>query len=479
MKRLIIKDLAIVVVTATVFISCKKTVELDPTHTINGDDFFTKVDDYDYALTGAYQRLKQNSIYAGVNGGSVYLSAPDIAADNFYSGGSANLGAMNTTFEWIYAADDPLVQGAWDASYLVIQQANLSMRGIDRFVATDGLKVNRIKGQALALRAHAHLDLLRWWASDYDRNSASLGIPYVDKFDVEQMPARLTVKESYDKIEADLKTAKALLSNTDKPIQSTSATDGSARAYIDGMVCNAILARMYLYANVLDSAIKYATLAINARPLATIDEFPGIWDDSNTDEVIWSIKFQAGNAALIREIYQVSGDKQAWVPVNAILGLYEANDVRGQVYFNNVAGRTVLTKYFAKASAATNPDGIVDFKAYRTGEMYLIRAEAYARKGGLDAQSLDDLNTLRDARGASMGSETGNALKTAIQTERRKELVAEGHRFFDLKRTTRVVNRTQNCSNYCTLGSTSRAWAFPIPQTEMLANRNMVQNPGY
>src|SRR5882757_3393742 len=103
MKR-IIKDLAIVFVTATVFFSCKKTVDLDPTHTINGDAFFTNINDYDYALTGAYQRLKQNSLYAGVNGGSVFLSAPDVAADNFYSGGSANLGAMNSIFEWNYAA---------------------------------------------------------------------------------------------------------------------------------------------------------------------------------------------------------------------------------------------------------------------------------------------------------------------------------------------------------------------------------------
>ena len=36
-------------------VSCKKTVDLDPTHTINGDEFFTKVEDYDFSLTGAYQ----------------------------------------------------------------------------------------------------------------------------------------------------------------------------------------------------------------------------------------------------------------------------------------------------------------------------------------------------------------------------------------------------------------------------------------
>jgi len=329
------------------------------------------------------------------------------------------------------------------------------------------------------IRAHTHLELLRWWAPDYDGNSASLGIPYVDKFDVEQMPARLTVKQTYDKIEADLKTAKAELQVTDRSIQSTTSTDGTARAYADAMVCDAVLARMYLYANQLDSAIKYATLVINVRPLATASEFPLIWEDATTKEVIWSLKYQAGNAALIREIYQVSGDKASWLPVTQLLNMYDGTDIRFPVYWGNINGRIVLTKYFAKTAASGSPDGVVDAKLYRTAEMYLIRAEAYSRKPGGDAQALADLTALRTARNAFVGAETGTALKTAIQNERRKELVAEGHRFFDLKRTVRVVNRTQNCSLYCTLPSGDRAWAFPIPQTEMLANPNMQQNPGY
>ena len=474
----ILKYTAAILIGGMFFSSCKKTVELNPTHTINGDDFFTSVDDYDFALTGAYQRLKRNGLYGGVNGGSVFLSSVDIASDNFYSGPN-NLGNLNTMFRWNYTADNAVPQGAWDDAYLVIQQANLSMRGIERFVTTDPLKVNRIEGQARVLRAHMHFELLRWWADDYDRNATTLGIPYVDQFDVEQMPARGTVKQTYDKIEADLKTAKEMMRNTDKPIQSATSTAGTARAYVDTLVCNALLARMYLYANELDSAIKYSTYVINARPLATAAEFPLIWQDASTKEVIWSIKYQAGNAALTREIYQPSGDQMSWRPVTALLSLYEAGDVRNAAYWVTRNGRVVLNKYFAKSTAVGNPDGIVDFKILRTGEMYLIRAEAKARKGGLDISALDDLNALRAARNASIGGEAGAALLTAIQTERRKELVVEGHRFFDLKRTTRTINRTQNCSSFCTLSSSNRAWNLPIPQTEMLANPNMVQSTGY
>ncbi|HEY6502986.1 MAG TPA: RagB/SusD family nutrient uptake outer membrane protein [Chitinophagaceae bacterium] len=473
-----VKYIMALIVAGSLFSSCKKAIDLDPTHTINGDDFFETVDEYDFVLTGTYQRLKQNGLYGGVNGGSLFLSAVDIAADNFYNGPD-NLGNLNTAFRWNYTADNPSVQAAWDDAYRVIQHTNLSVRGIDRFAATDRLKVNRIEGQARALRAFMHFELLRWWAADYDRNSTALGIAYVDKFDIEQMPARLTVKQTYDKIEADLKTARAMVSNTDKPIQSATSTAGTNRAYIDRLVCDAMLARMYLYANELDSAIKYASLVINARPLASQASFMDIWHDASTAEVIWSIKYQAAEPALAREIYQTAGDLISWEPVDDLLNLYDIGDIRFDAYWADVNGHLVLGKYSAKATALGNPDGVTDFKILRTGEMYLIRSEAYARKTGMGAQALADLNALRSVRGAVTGSETGTALLTAIQTERRKELMMEGHRFFDLKRTTRTVNRTQSCNSFCTLLPANRAWAFPVPQTEMLANRNMEQNPGY
>jgi hypothetical protein len=160
----------------------------------------------------------------------------------------------------------------------------------------------------------------------------------------------------------------------------------------------------------------------------------------------------------------------------------QVNDIRFTSYFDIISGRRVLSKYLAKASQLQNPDGVVNFKAFRTGEMYLIRAEAYARKGGAnEALGLADLNTLRSARigGYVPVVLVGTALRDAIQLERRKELICEGHRFFDLKRTTRTVNRA-NCTSFCTLAPSNRSWTWPIPQPEIDANPNILpQNPGY
>lgn len=128
--------------------------------------------------------------------------------------------------------------------------------------------------------------------------------------------------------------------------------------------------------------------------------------------------------------------------------------------------------------------GLNNAKVLRVSEMYLIRAEAYANSSGQDALGSNNLNTLRTSRITSYVNEnlSGQALKDAIQIERRKELVAEGHRWFDLKRINKGIQRGPDCRGLtisCTLEAGNFRFVFPIPQSEILANSNMVQNPGY
>jgi hypothetical protein len=321
---------------------------------------------------------------------------------------------------------------------------------------------------------------LRYFADDFDRNSTSPGIPYMTVFNYEQKPARGTVKDDYDHIEQDLKAAQDLMSNMDHEINS-----GDSRAYLDADAINAILARVYLYSNEPDSAVKYSTLAINARPLADISTFPGIWTDDSNDEVFWSCIFEAGQGTPGGNVYYPSAPagsgRSQYMPNPTLLDSYDqVNDVRYSSYFQVIDQRLVLSKYLAKSAQLGKPDGVVNFKALRTGEMYLIRAEANAKIGD-ETDALDDLNTLRAARINGYVPEvlSGTALIDAIELERRKELICEGHRFFDLKRTTRIINRT-NCSNFCTLSPTDRSWTWPIPQPEIDANPAILpQNPGY
>ncbi|HUR11075.1 MAG TPA: RagB/SusD family nutrient uptake outer membrane protein [Flavitalea sp.] len=453
--------------------SCTKVLDTEPAYQLDGSQRFKSIEDHEFALIGAYRLFRQPNYYGA--GSNAYVGLPDMMSDNLNET-NESLSNYTTLSTWTYAEDETNIDGTWQAAYRIISQANLVLRDIDDFTEENPGAVNRIKGQALAIRAMVHFDILRYWVDNYDRNSTVPGIPYITEFDYEAKPSRGTVKETYDKIEADLSLARNLMTSIDAPINAT------GRALIDNSVVNAIMARMYLYSNQLDSAIKFSTLVINTIPLATPAQFPTIWTDASTSEVIWSVAFNSGEGRIGDNIYFVPNNRSSYRPNPTLVTLYDqVNDVRFNSYFQVRSNRRVLSKYLAKAAQIPRPDGVVNFKAFRTGEMYLIRAEAYARKGGAnEALALADLNTLRAARitGFVAGAETGQALIDAIALERRKELIGEGHRWFDLKRTTRTINRT-NCTNFCTLLPSDRAWTWPIPLTEINANPNIAQNPGY
>jgi hypothetical protein len=475
------KKILAILFLASSIISCKKILNIDPQYSLDGRQL-NSIEDYEFALTGVYAGFRSTSFYGATDGASnAFACLPDILSDNVNETGES-LGNERVFSRWAYAEDESQIENTWLAGYRIISNANIIENKVDEFALDNQGAANRIKAQVLAIRALAHFDLMRYFVDDYDRNSTKPGIPYITAFDYEQKPPRGTVKEDYDHIELDLKTAKTLMSNMDHAINSS-----SSRAYIDANSVNAILARVYLYSNQLDSAIKYAGLAIAARPLASRTVFPDIWTDASVTEVFWSCVFEAGQGTPGTNVYfpvtPAGSGRSQYRPNQTLVASYDpTNDVRYSSYFKVIASRLVLSKYLAKSAQLGKPDGVVNFKAFRTGEMYLIRAEAYARKGGAnEAAALADLNTLRAARisGYVPVVLTGTALTDAIQDERRKELICEGHRFFDLKRTTRTVNRA-NCTSFCTLAPTNRSWTWPIPQPEIDANPSILpQNPGY
>jgi starch-binding outer membrane protein, SusD/RagB family len=466
-----------------VFSSCENVIEVEPEYQRDADFLFTNLDDYEFALIGAYARLRSVGYFSsGAQTTGTWSQLPDMMGDNLVQT-SEDLANWANQTNWVYTSDEADVAVAWLEAYSVITQANIVLRNIDQFAGQNQGRVNRLKGQALALRGMAHFDLLRYWGESYDRNSTALGVPYKETVDAEDMPARETVQENYNKIFRDLEEAETLLGDVDRTINS------SNRAFIDQLVVKALLARVNLYAKNYQAAEDYATQVIDMRPLATRAQFPGIWTDANYSEVIWSVNYNAGEGSPSSGSYNGPSNRNRFRPATDLLQSYNQEaDIRYSSYFGtrNLSGnpRTVITKFLSRGTA---PDNLVDWKVLRTAEMYLIRAEARARKATPDlVGALLDLNTLRAARiegyvpAVIVGQQ---ALLDAIAMERRKELIGEGHRWFDLKRTTRMIDRTdcQAPITSCTLAPSAREWAWPIPQAEIDANPNIrdQQTTGY
>jgi starch-binding outer membrane protein, SusD/RagB family len=475
-----IQILTLLAVVALIAVTgCEKTIDkITPEFNLDGSKSIKNLEEAESVLTGSYSGFLQDGYYScsGVNGSGAFNFLPDISGDDLIET-LESLGNYRRHAEWTYTTIDPWVTNAWNDVFAVLSPANILLRDIDA-VPGDIKAKNRLKGQALAIRAHVHFDMLRSWGASLGRNSTALGVPYVKVYDVNGQPPRVTVKETYDNILADLATAKTLLSDVDKQINSS-----SKRAYIDAVVVTAIIARVNFYAGELTAAATAAQEVINAIPLATISEFPGIWTDETIAEVVWAPAFEtAADGYTYENAFFARGNRSSYRPTSDLIALYGAGDVRPSSYYGTVGGRVVVTKYFGKGAAT---DGLVNWKAYRTSEMYLILAESlYATNQTAARTSLDALRSNRIAGYTSVG-ETGAALLTAIRTERRKEMAFEGYRFYEFKRLgnlpiSRVGCGASSLSTICNLSSSSsRVWAWPIPQNEMLANRNIQQNQGY
>lgn len=487
-----------VVLAASIFLwtSCSKdkVIELTPEFNLDALTNPSNMDQVEQVLTGAYAGFRDANYYGSGSGtGNAWGMMADVLSDNLYEA-IESLANSRAMADWLYNAGTPQIINSYLAAYTVIARTNIVLRDVDKFTtASNQLMANRIKGQAYAIRALAHFDLFRYYAVKYDRNSTSdLAVYYSTSFiaSTSFAPARDNNKDFYDKLFADLSQAVTLLGNVDKEINAPGAT----RPLIDRNAAYAIQARAYLYAGMWAEAATAATNAINGRPLVNLNqaEFSGMYNQTNAGEIIWNVQFESGQSGPTFLVYFATNSRSYFRPAPEVAtlsgtdGLIRSNDIRYSAFFTPVGGALAVTKYKGKGSLS---DGNANYIPFRTGEMYLIRAEARARNSQ-EALALTDLNDLRAARiigYTPVSGLTGSALLSAIADERRRELVAEGHRFFDLKRTTRTIVRGVVCGNTtisvagdCELAASDREWAWPIPHDNSVAvNPNMEQNPGY
>jgi starch-binding outer membrane protein, SusD/RagB family len=478
---------------ALTFQGCKEQdiIELQPEFSLDAANNPSTIAQVEQVLDGAYSNFRANDYYgsgSGTGGGAALM--PDVMSDNLYET-LQTLANSRAMADWVYQQNTAQINNTYNAMYKVISVANIVLRDVDKFATPANQKrINRIKGQALTIRALAHFDLFRYFTTNYDRNSTTtLALYYSKSFKVaaDEKPARVSNKVYYDDLFADLTAAEPLLSDVDVAVNPVNLV---TRPRLSLAALHVLRARISLYAGLWADAIAAANKGIAVAPALVSNQttFSGMYNGAAAGESIWNVQFDAGQNGPTFLVFFATNNRSYFRPaleiatVAGTTGLIRSNDIRYSAYFTTIGGGVALTKYKGKGTVS---DGNANFLAMKTAELYLIRAEAYARNNQ-DALGMADLNTLRTARIANYVPEvlTGASLQTAIADERRRELIGEGHRFFDLKRTTRTITRGSTCgvisispSGKCSLAPTAREWSLPIPEAVTNANANMVQNP--
>ena len=225
-----------------------------------------------------------------------------------------------------------------------------------------------------------------------------------------------------------------------------------------------------------------------------------MWTNDLATEIIWMVDYTLTSyGGALGQVFLNFNNNYVYyypdyVPSEWVLGLYASNDARYNAYFTNLSTGyahnltwPLLTKYFGCDEFLANMIYHVSRpKPMRLAEQYLIRAEAYCRKGQY-SQGAADIAALRSARytgNASASMNANNWLET-ISEERVKELYMEGFRLHDLKRWNMGFERsaqtaTQTEGNRLKIAAGDYRFVWPMPQNEIEAPGSEIsQNRGY
>jgi hypothetical protein len=466
MKNIKNRILWICVICIVASTSCKKELNLSPTDVFTEDKAFRTLDDVQAATNAVNQRM--SAFYNDVKASTLLSDEAKI--------GAGNNGAGLLIYRYQYNSDANLsseVVNAWGSYYSAIHQATIALGAIDK-VPGDADRKKELRGQLSALRAICHFYLLQSYSGRY--NPTSLGVPIQDNYNIAGLPKRNTMGETMTFIETELATAQSILS------AATTYSDTS----INKINLAGFQAKIALYKGDYQKAIDYATTVITSGVpslvLVSGSAYAGIWTDAAAGipyELLFRVRY--GPSTAIGSIFLSGGVDFA--PSDKLLAAYGAGDARKNLFIGTVNGNRFVKKY----EKSGRGNGALDLKVLRLSDIYLIRAEAYAKLSTPNiTASIADLNAVRAKRitpAATSGVFPTNAgdLLTAIADERFRELCFEGNRFFDLKRNNQNVQRlaTDAQPAWQTLDKNDYKFILPISSDEMNANPNMVQNPGY
>lgn len=462
-------------------VSCSEEfLEKKPYNSVPTDEAFQTLEDFEIALNGVYAGFKASNSY-----GSEMMILTDIMTDLVLAvnGYSNTYGEM---YKYSFHSGTGEPESHWAGNYKTISGANNILERLDSLDA-ETIAKDDIKGQALFARALGHFNLTRLYAAPYNiETSEELGVPYLKKSEFGE-PEREILLTVYENIIEDVTNAKNLIANEGAPND----------FYFSKNLCDAFLARVYLNMEQWDSAIYYSTkiIADSVYTLSDSASFYNLWKKDESTELIWRVAFtptDVGGTPGARFVNDAQGlPMPDYIPANWLLDMYDRlNDVRYYAYYRHNSATeygwsgSLMNKYPTNELFTDNGANMP--KPFRLAEMYLIAAEAYAERGGSDAEARDYLNALRAKRISNyipVTSLGGGALKNAIFEERTKELCFEGHYWYDLKRKgkgfKRVPQENTLVANDLEIKADDHRWRWPIPQSELNGNDYITPNDGY
>ncbi len=404
--------------------------------------------------TSDYRAIANNYNDITSSGGIYLIANADVEFPTTYQNGVNTI--WGNSYTWQDRIYDPSQGDSdWLGLYKAVYYSNVILDGVMGSEKGTDAEKKEIYAEAFVHRAFAYLQLVNTYGPQFDPASANSekAVPLLLKPELFSSLDRSTVGQVYDQIISDLKSA----------LENGIQDDPQFNVLPSKRAVYALLARTYLlmgeYQLSLENAEKALQMQkglIDLKSLATGYAYPVLIQNP---EVIFS-----KTLLLTYNRAPLSND---------LLNSFGSSDLRYDYY--TIAGNIAISPTYTGRGF-----GIATY-SYTNGinvgvsvpEMYLIAAECYARSGKI-TEAVNYLNILRAKRFKSgtaytVSATTNKEALDLVLTERQKEFIGRGFRWFDQRRLNldpvyrKTYTRVFKGQTY-TLEPNSDGYVFPINQ---------------
>lgn len=254
--------------------SCSGWLTVEPKSIMEEEDMFSRETGFKEALAGVYLQMASGTLY----GRNLSYGFIDILGQCYQQKSTSGNYPYQEKgyYQFPSVTTEGMTNSVWKNMYNVIANINNLLYWTDRnkhVFLTDGY-YELVKGEALALRAFLHFDLLRMFGPVYKENKNAYSIVYRTSFDRETK-ALLPATAVVDSIIRDLKIAEQILTGKDPlnfkfPLTMNDEMEMGDVFFtyrhkrMNLYAVKGLLARVYLYAENKTEAARYAGEVVNS-----------------------------------------------------------------------------------------------------------------------------------------------------------------------------------------------------------------------
>lgn len=443
-------------------------LDIDTPGIVNNGKMFGNEQGFIDAMDGVYASMAADGLY----GKELSFGFIDEIAQLYFNDYGEGETTLTKSIDLKYRDSDvrARIDAIWSGAYNVISSANSI---IDNVSGHSYPGLPHIEGEARAVRAMVHFDILRLFAPGMEK-AESEAIPYVDHFSITPF-RRLSVKGVYDRITDDLERSYKLLSESPEISGRT-----PSNVYMNKYAVAALLARVHNWAGNHGEAAKYAKAALEGDFQFTRDEqvkslFKGYLANRecifglHAPNMYLDVRSNLYPTRLTESMLMVRDNYQALFEVPTFTSTN--NDYRYQACFSKRTWTKSVTLCVKLYDKNYDEDQIVPTgripgpNLIRIPEMYYILAESAYASANME-KALEYLNAVVTARGLRPLSlediDTEAKFRRKLVGEYIKEYWGEGQIFFIYKR----FNMDMDGVNSKHFTASDEVYVLPLPESE-------------